>query len=178
MAYGVHLGQVCLVHWSFIYETTAAEYFYIVAEAFQQGIVHAARHVIVVPHAAVAPDDFREGIPEPLREALRQGCELNYMHEVTELAGAVAQPFRAEGELGVARFDVVPYLFEGIRLVAAGKNILHGIFAAEVPVGEFLSHSELVVKHSVGTVFHCPVSPLNELIAPLALAHVCDNEGA
>ena len=53
-----------------------------------------------------------------------------------------------------------------------GRDVLDGIFAGEVPVGEFFCHAQLVVKDGIGTVVHGPVRPVNELVTPQAFAHV------
>ena len=73
---------------------------------------------------------------------------------------------------------MVPYLFKCVCLVAAGKDVLNGVFTAEVPVGEFLRHSELVVEYGVSAVIHGAVCPFEQLIAPFAFAHVGNHEGA
>ena len=96
MADLVNLCQMLLINRGFVYETTATEHFDIVTETLQQGVVDAARHVIVVTHAAVAPYHLGEGIAEPFGEAFREGGELHYMHEIAELGCTVAEPFGAE----------------------------------------------------------------------------------
>ena len=177
VADGVDLGEILLIHGSFIDEPSAAENFDVVAKALEEGVANPSWDIVVVADAPVAPDNLGEGISEPLWETLGQGGELDYVDEVTELRSAVREPFCAQGKLGIQSLYVITDFLQGFGFVAPCEDILDRILAGEIPVGEFFGNAELVVEDSVGSKVHGPVGPADELVAPFALGHIGYSEG-
>ena len=85
MADGVDLCKVALIVRSLIDETAAAEDFDIVYKTFKQSIVCTALNIGIVTQTAVRPDNLRECVFEPLREAVRLCSELYNVYKVAEL---------------------------------------------------------------------------------------------
>ena len=66
-------------------EAATTEHFYIVDKALEKSIIDSSLYISIVTYASIRPDDLRESIFKPLREAFRIRSKLYNVNKITEL---------------------------------------------------------------------------------------------